>query len=176
LIIDNGEWIIGCAQILIIILLLLPKIIINYQLSIKLVELKEILAVSGYPGLYKFVAQSPRGVIVESLADGKRMNVPSNARVSSMTDISVFTESEDRPLADIFTAFHTHTGGRPTVGHKESPARVEAAFAEVVPDYDPGRVHFSDMKKIVQWYNVLVGAGMTEFKLPEEEAQTEEEA
>jgi hypothetical protein len=129
------------------------------------VELKEILAVSGYPGLFKYVAQSQRGVIVEGLADGKRMNVPSNARVSSMTDISVFTETEDRPLADVFTAFYTHTGGRPTVGHKESPAAIEAAFAGVVPDYDPSRVHASDMRKIVQWYNALVAAGMTEFKL-----------
>ena len=136
-------------------------------------ELKEILAVSGYPGLYKFVAQSTRGVIVESLADGKRMNVPSNARVSSMTDISVFTASEDRPLADIFTAFYTHTGGKPTLGHKEDPRKVEAAFAEVVPDYDPDKVHFSDMKKIVQWYNALVAAGMTEFKLPEEAEEQE---
>jgi hypothetical protein len=131
--------------------------------------LKEILAVPGYPGLYKYVAQSQRGgVIVEGLADGKRMNVPSNARVSSMTDISVFTRSEDRPLADIFTAFYTHTGGKPTVSHKDSSAAIEAAFAEVVPDYDPDRVHLSDMKKIVQWYNALLGAGMTEFRLSEE--------
>jgi hypothetical protein len=127
--------------------------------------------VAGYPGLYKFVAQSTRGVIVESLADGKRMNVPSNARVSSMTDISVFTDSEDRPLADIFTAFYAHTGGKPTVGHKEDQRKVEAAFAEVVPDHDPSRVHFSDMKKIVRWFNALVAAGMTEFKLPEEEKE-----
>ncbi len=138
-------------------------------------ELKEILAVSGYPGLYKYVAQSTRGVIVESLTDGKRMNVPSNARVSSLTDISVFTESEDRSLADIFTAFYAHTGGTPTVGHKEDPRTVEAAFAEVVPDYDPDRVHFSDMRKIVQWFNALVAAGMTEFKLPEEPEEGKEE-
>jgi hypothetical protein len=131
-------------------------------------ELKEILAVSGYPGLYKYVAQSTRGVIVEALTDGKRMNVPSNARVSTMTDISVFTEGEDRPLADVFTAFYNHTGGKPTVGHKEDSRKIEAAFAEVVPDYDPGRVHLSDMKKIVQWYNALIAAGMTEFRLPEE--------
>ena len=136
-------------------------------------ELKEILAVSGYPGLYKYLAQSTRGVIVESLADGKRMNVPTNARVSSMTDISVFTESEDRPLAAIFTAFYEKTGGKPTVGHKEDTAKIEAAFAGVVPDYDPDKVHMSDMKKIVQWYNVLVAAGMTEFKLPEEPAEQE---
>jgi hypothetical protein len=131
------------------------------------VELKEILAVSGYPGLWKYVAQSTRGVIVEALADGKRMNVPSNSRVSSMTDISVFTETEDRPLADIFTAFYTHTGGKPTVSHKEDARKIEAVFAEVVPDYAPERVHASDMKKIVQWYNALIAAGMTEFKLPE---------
>ncbi|MDR0907370.1 MAG: DUF5606 domain-containing protein [Rikenellaceae bacterium] len=129
-------------------------------------ELKEILAVSGYPGLYKFVAQSTRGVIVEALADGKRMNVPSNARVSALSDISVFTESEDRPLADIFTAFYAKTGGKPTVGHKEDARKIEAAFAEVVPDYEPDKVHASDMKKIVQWYNILVAAGMTDFTLP----------
>ncbi len=138
-------------------------------------ELKEILAVSGYPGLYKYVAQSTRGIIVEGLADGKRMNVPSNARVSSMTDISVFTESEDRPLADIFTAFYEKTGGQPTVGHKDDPKKVEAAFAEVVPDYDPDKVHLSDMKKIVQWYNALLAAGMTDFSLPAEETEGEAE-
>ncbi len=134
-------------------------------------ELKEILAVSGYPGLYKYVAQSTRGVIVESLTDGKRMNVPSNARVSSLTDISVFTAGEDRPLADVFTAFYSHTDGKPTVSHKEDTRTVEGAFAEVVPDYDPDKVHFSDMKKIIQWFNALVNAGMTEFLLPEEPAE-----
>jgi hypothetical protein len=134
----------------------------------EIMELKEILAVSGYPGLYKFVAQSTRGVIVEGLADGKRMNVPATTRVSSMTDISVFTEGEDRPLAEVFTALYAHTGGAPTVSHKESPAAVTEAFAAAVPDYDSGRVHFSDIRKIVQWYNALVAAGMTEFKLPEE--------
>ena len=136
-------------------------------------ELKEILAVAGYPGLYKYIAQSTRGVIVEALADGKRMNVPSSTRVSSMTDIAVFTAGEDRPLADVFTAFFAHTGGKPSVNHKDSTEVVEAAFASVVPDYDPDRVHLSDMRKIVQWFNALVAAGMTEFKLPSEEAAEE---
>ncbi len=140
-----------------------------YKTTKQAMELKEILAVSGHAGLYKFVAQSTRGVIVESLADGHRMNVPANARVSSMTDISVFTASEDRPLADIFTAFYTHTGGKQSVDHKASGAEIQAAFAAVVPDYDPDRVHLSDMKKIIQWYNVLVDKGMAEFKLPSDE-------
>lgn len=131
-------------------------------------ELKEILAVAGYPGLYKFLAQSSRGVIVESLADGKRMNVPSNARVSAMTDISVFTQNEDRPLAEIFTAMYKLNDGKTTIDHKENPAKIEAVFADVVPDYEPSRVHASDMKKIIQWYNILVNAGMSEFKLPQD--------
>jgi hypothetical protein len=139
-------------------------------------ELKEILAVAGYPGLYKFVAQSTRGVIVESLADGKRLNVPSNARVNSMTDISVFTESEDRPLADVFAAFYAHTGGKPTIGHKDDPAKIEAEFATVVPDYDSARVHASDMRKIVQWFNTLVAAGMTEFRRPDDPTEAAEQA
>ncbi len=131
-------------------------------------ELKEILAVSGQPGLWKFVAQGTRGVIVEALADGKRMNVSSDARVSALTDISVFTQSGERSLAEVFTAFYTHTGGKPTIGHKEDARKIEAEFAAAVPDYDPDRVHTSDMKKMVQWYNILLAAGMTEFKVPEE--------
>lgn len=66
-------------------------------------ELKEILAISGQPGLYKYVAQSSRGVIVESLSDGKRMNAASNSKVSALTEISIFTEGEDIPLAEVFT-------------------------------------------------------------------------
>ena len=66
-------------------------------------ELKEILAISGQPGLYKFVAQSVRGVIVESLLDGRRMNASANAKVSALSEISMFTEGEDIALADVFT-------------------------------------------------------------------------
>ena len=99
-------------------------------------ELKEILAISGQPGLYKYVAQSTHGVIVESLLDGRRMNA--------------------------------HTGGREAVSPKEAPEKLKACFAEVLPDYDRDRVHVSDIKKCFAWYNILVKAGFTEFKLPAE--------
>ena len=102
-------------------------------------ELKDILAISGQPGLYKYVAQSTRGVIVESLLDGKRSNASASSRVSALTEISMFTEGDDIPLA------------------------------EVLPEYDRERVHLSDIKKCISWYNILVGAGFTEFKLPEQE-------
>lgn len=136
-------------------------------------ELKEILAISGQPGLYKFVAQSTRGVIVESLVDGKRMNAASNSKVSALTEISIFTEGEDIPLADVFTKIYEHTNGQPAINHKEEPARLKAFFAEVLPDYDRDRVHVSDMKKVFSWFNILLGAGFTEFKLPSEESAEE---
>ncbi|MBE6202266.1 MAG: hypothetical protein E7135_01220 [Rikenellaceae bacterium] len=130
-------------------------------------ELKDILAISGQPGLYKYVAQSMRGVIVESLIDGKRMNVSSNARVSALTEISMFTEGEDIALADVFTNIWNYTEGKEAVSHKESSNKIIEEFGNVLPDYDRERVHVSDMKKCFAWYNILVKAGFTEFKLPE---------
>ena len=131
-------------------------------------ELKEILAISGQPGLYKYVAQSTRGVIVESLLDGRRMNASASAKVSALTDISIFTEGDDIPLADVFTKIYEHTGGKEAISHKEDPEKLKASFAEVLPEYDRGRVHVSDIKKVFMWYNILLGAGFTEFKRPEE--------
>ena len=131
-------------------------------------ELKDILAISGQPGLYKYVAQSMRGVIVESLIDGKRMNASSTSRVSALTEISMFTEGEDIPLAEVFTKMYEQTGGAQALSAKESADKLAAFFAQAVPDYDRERVHASDIKKAIQWFNLLVGAGFTEFKLPEE--------
>ncbi|MBR5819187.1 MAG: DUF5606 domain-containing protein [Alistipes sp.] len=129
-------------------------------------ELKDILAISGQPGLYKYVAQSMRGVIVESLTDGKRMNASATSRVSALTEISMFTEGEDIALADVFTNIWNYTEGKEAISHKESAERITEEFAKVLPEYDRERVHVSDMKKCFAWYNILVKAGFTEFKLP----------
>ncbi|MBO5234786.1 MAG: DUF5606 domain-containing protein [Alistipes sp.] len=131
-------------------------------------ELQEILAISGQPGLYKYVAQSTNGIIVESLADGKRMNASATSRVSALTEISMYTEGEDIALAQVFTNIYNYTGGKEAISHKESPEKLKAYFAEVLPDYDRERVHVSDIKKVFAWYNALLAAGFTEFKLPEE--------
>ncbi|MBR4964279.1 MAG: DUF5606 domain-containing protein [Alistipes sp.] len=136
-------------------------------------ELKDILAISGQPGLYKYVAQSMRGVIVESLLDGKRMNAAATSRVSALTEISMFTEGEDIALADVFTNIWNYTGGKEAISHKESADKIQAEFAQVLPEYDRERVHVSDMKKCFAWYNILVKAGFTEFKLPSHEEQAE---
>ena len=134
-------------------------------------ELKEILAISGQPGLYKYVAQSTRGVIVESLLDGRRMNASAQSRVSALSEISMFTEGDDIPLADVFTRIYEHTGSKEAISPKETPEKLKAAFAEVLPEYDRERVHVSDIKKCFSWYNTLVQAGFTEFKLPAEGAE-----
>ena len=136
-------------------------------------ELKDILAISGQPGLYKYVAQSMRGVIVESLTDGKRMTASVTSRVSALTEISMFTEGEDIALADVFTNIWNYTEGKEAISHKESADRIVEEFAKVLPEYDRERVHVSDMKKCFAWYNILVKAGFTEFKLPTE-AESEE--
>ncbi len=124
--------------------------------------------------MYKYVAQSMRGVIVESLIDGKRMNASANSRVSALTEISMFTEGEDIPLADVFTNIWNYTEGKEAISHKESSDKIVEEFAKVLPEYDRERVHVSDMKKCFAWYNTLVKAGFTEFKLPSQEAETEE--
>ena len=138
-------------------------------------EFKDILAISGMPGLYKYVAQSTRGIIVESLEDGRRTNASATSRVSALTDISMFTEGEDIALAEVFTRMYAHTGGKQGLSHKESADKMKAYFAEVLPEYDRERVHVSDIKKAVAWFNILVAAGFTEFVLPEEEEEQTEE-
>ena len=139
-------------------------------------EFKDILAISGMPGLYKYVAQSTHGIIVESLGDGKRMNASATSRVSALSEISMFTEGDDVALAEVFTKMYAHTGGKEAISHKESPEKLKAYFAEVLPDYDRDRVHVSDIKKALSWFNILVGAGFTEFRLPDEEHAEEQEA
>ena len=131
-------------------------------------ELRDILAISGQPGLYKYIAQSMRGVIVESLLDGKRMNAASTARVSALTEISMFTEGEDIALADVFTNICNYTGGKEAISHKESAEKIQEEFAKVLPEYDRDRVHVSDIKKCFSWFNILVKAGFTKFELPSE--------
>ena len=138
-------------------------------------EFKDILAISGMPGLYKYVAQSTRGIIVESLSDGRRTNASATSRVSALSEISMFTEGEDIALAEVFTRMYAHTAGQQGLSHKESADKLQASFAEDLPEYDRERVHLSDIKKALSWFNILVAAGMTEFTLPSDEEPAEEE-
>lgn len=139
-------------------------------------EFKDVLAISGMPGLYKFVARSTNGIIVESLADGKRMNATATSRVSALSEISMYTYGEDVSLASVMTSMHNRYNGGQALSHKESAEKLKSAFAEVLEDYDRERVHVSDIKKVFAWYNILNALGFTEYKLPDEDEETAPEA
>ena len=123
-------------------------------------NLKEVLAISGQSGLFKFVAQSKNGVIVESLTDGKRSNASGSAKVSALGEIAIYTETDDLPLAQVFENIYKHTAGKEAISPKASPEELKKFFAAVLPEYDRERVHVSDIKKVVAWYNLLIGIGM----------------
>ena len=149
--------------------------IINPNIT-KTLNLKEVLAISGQSGLFKFVAQSKNGVIVESLTDGKRSNASGSAKVSALGEIAIYTETDDLPLAQVFENIYKHTAGKEAISPKASPEELKKFFAAVLPEYDRERVHVSDIKKVVAWYNLLIGIGMTDFKIEEENKENEKEA
>ena len=139
-------------------------------------KLRDILAISGEPGLYNYIAGSRNGVIAESLVDGKRKNFSgTHSRVSSLAEISIFTEDDDVALAEVLTSLYAHTKGEQTLSHKASEVELRSLFDEVLPNYDRERFHLSDMRKLVQWFNILVKAGMTDFSLEEPEEEAAEE-
>jgi len=123
--------------------------------GMKTIQLKDILAISGKGGLFKFIAQARNGIVVESLEDKKRHVAPATARVSSLVDIAIFTIDEEVPLADIFFMIHEQSEGKETLSHKAPVEELKSQFKELVPEYDEDRVYVSDIKKVFQWYNQL---------------------
>ena len=118
-------------------------------------ELRTVLSITSKPGLFKLVAQNKGGVVVESLLDGKRTSISASANVSSLGDIAIYTYEEEVPLREVFKAMSAVTGGKEALSHKSSKAELEDFFGEVLPKFDQERVYASDIKKIVQWFNIL---------------------
>lgn len=137
--------------------------------------LKEILSISGKPGLQKLISNSSNAIIVESLIDGKRFPAYSNSKIIALEDISIYTEKEDMPLKEVFKRIYTKENGQPALSHKESSEKIIAYFNEIVPEYDKDRVYTSDMKKIIQWYNLLTEKGMLNFSAEESKEDNKEE-
>ena len=117
--------------------------------------LKDILAISGEPGLFKFIAQGKNAIIVEHLETGKRSSAFSSAKISSLEDISVFTENEDLSLGKVFDKIFEKESGGPAIDSKSEAEKLKKYFEEIVPDYSKERVYLSDIKKIILWYNLL---------------------
>ena len=135
--------------------------------------LKTILAISGKPGLYKLVSQSKNMLIVETVdAARKRMPVYASDKVISLGDIAMYTDDDEVPLADVLESVKKKENGAVTAidYKKASVEELNAFMAEVLPTYDRDRVHTSDIKKLIQWYNLLVSNGVTEFVEKAEEA------
>ena len=136
-------------------------------------DLRTVLSVSGKPGLFKLIAHQKNGVVVESLLDGKRTAISANANVSSLGDIAIYTYEEEVPRRDVFKAMAEVTEGKEALSHKSSKDQWEEFFGEVLPKFDQERVYASDIKKVVQWFNILVKNDL--LSILEEEASEEAE-
>ena len=136
-------------------------------------NLEKVLAISGKPGLYELKAQTRGGFVAESLADGKKISVNVRHNVSMLSEIAMYTYTEEVPLREVFQKIAEKEDGKEAISHKESKAKLEGYFKEILPEYDEDRVYASDIKKVFQWYNILVNAGVTDFS--EQEAEEKEE-
>lgn len=126
-------------------------------------DLNKILSIAGKPGLYKLVAQSKNGLIIESLIDGKRMNAFMNEKISSLEEISLFSHSEDVALKDVLRNMFNLTNGQKAIDNKADDVKIKELFGQVVPDYDQERVYVSHMRKVIGWYNLLLEKGMLDY-------------
>ncbi|MCT4636525.1 MAG: DUF5606 domain-containing protein [Bacteroidales bacterium] len=138
-------------------------------------ELKDILAISGHGGLFKFVSQGRNGIIVESLVDKKRISASATAKISALEDIAIYTDVEEISLADVFTSIYNKEDGNQTISHKSSSNELKAYFEEVLPEYDKDRVYVSDIKKVLNWYNILQSLDMVKPSEKKDEENNEEE-
>ena len=139
-----------------------------------MIDLKGFISISGQPGLYKIVAQSKNGIIVEGLSDKKRLNIYASTKVSTLSDISMFTTGEDKPIEEIMTSIFEKEKGGAAVDNKADDKAIQAYFAAVLPDYDKDRVYVSNMRKLFAWYNALQSTG--NLKEKEEAKEGEEKA
>jgi len=139
-------------------------------------SLDKILSIGGKPGLYKLVTQTRTGFVAESLLDKKRITVGINSNVSILSEIAIYTLEEELPLREVFLKIQVkEKGGKTSVAHKDEKIKLEEYFFEVLPDYDEDRVYASDIKKVIQWYNILHDNGITDFSAKDGAETSDEE-
>jgi hypothetical protein len=138
-------------------------------------EFSKIISVTGKPGLFQVVSQSKNAIIVESLLDQKRLAINATQNVSLLENIAIYTYEKEVPLLTVFKAMFEKSEGKEAISHKESGKKLTGYFSEILPDYDDERVYTSNIKKVIQWFNLLVNSGM-DFSAIEESSETESEA
>jgi hypothetical protein len=136
--------------------------------------LKDIMAISGEPGLFKFIAQGKNAIIVEHLETKKRSSAFGSTKVSSLEEISIFTEKEDMPLGKVLDLIYDKEKGGPAIDYKSDPEKLKAYLNEVLPEYDKNKVYVSDIKKLVQWYNILHKLNLLVKEEPEKQSEPAE--
>ncbi|TFG75218.1 MAG: hypothetical protein E4H26_06510 [Flavobacteriales bacterium] len=135
--------------------------------------LDKILAIGGKPGLFRLVTQTRAGFVAESLLDGKKITVGLRSNVSVLSEIAIYTLEKEVPLHEVFQSIKSkENGGKTSVNHKDEKIKLEEYFFEVLPDYDEDRVYPSDIKKVIQWYNILHDNGINDFVEAETESDT----
>ena len=138
-----------------------------------------ILAISGKPGLYRLVARGNGNLIVESIDEQKRrITAGSRDRVTSLRDVSMYTMDDDKPLMEVFESIKEKYNGQPVDIHtsKADKAQLFDFLDKVLPDNDADRIYPGDVKKLIQWYNILVQAGYTDFLEADEQEEANAEA
>ncbi len=136
--------------------------------------LKEILSITGKPGLYKLVSQGKNMLIVEGLADGKRIPAYARDKAVSLGDIAIFTETEEIPLGDVLEKVKAReNGAKATIDPKADNDTLRKYMEEVLPEYDKDRVYPSDIRKLISWYNILIDNNLTDFIEKEDDASEE---
>lgn len=145
-------------------------------------SIEKILSISGKPGLYELKLQTRTGFVAESLIDGKKVTVGLRSNVSLLSEISVYTYDGEVRLSEVFRAIAAKEDNGPSLSHKEDNAKLDSYFREVLPEFDEDRVYASDIKKILNWYNMLQAKGLVSKDAPvaaqapaaTEEVKTEE--
>ncbi len=134
-------------------------------------EFDKILSISGKPGLYELKTQTRSGVLAQSLVDGRKIQVNLRNNISVLSEISIFTYTGEESLMDVFKALYRETEAKKTIDHKSPKKELEKYFRTILPEYDEDRVYQSDLKKIIQWYNILIS---NDFKGFEEDIQSDD--
>lgn len=129
---------------------------------------EKILSISGKPGLYALKIQTRTGFVAESFLDGKKITVGMKSNVSLLSEISLYTYTEEKPLVDVMRAIAVKENEGSAISHKEENDKLVAYFETIVPDYDKERVYPSDIKKILNWYNILQAKGLVSKEEPKE--------
>ena len=137
-------------------------------------DLSKILAISGQSGLYLYISQARNGAIVEALSDKKRTSVGMTSKITSLADISIYTDDEEVKLQEVFVSMKEVLGDADAPSSKSSADELKALFEKALPAYDRDRFYVSHMKKVVEWYNALKKYASLDFVNPEEETAEQE--